>query len=154
MLANAWFRASVGHMLKFLNLGSSRVQICNLGRWDSDKSKSKYLYILFTICNLTFRMSFILSTSFSNVSCMEIVSLCTVLTYVILGIWRPLIILWSWDITRIRWVRHRSWTWTETYSFEQDTWQTWCHSETSCLPWKERLGYLLYDLLFFIMNNR
>jgi hypothetical protein len=26
--------------------------------------------------------------------------------------------------------RHRSWTWTEPYSFEQATWQTWCHSET------------------------
>jgi hypothetical protein len=27
--------------------------------------------------------------------------------------------------------RHRSWTWTEPYSFEQATSQTWCHSETS-----------------------
>ncbi len=33
----------------------------------------------------------------------------------------------------IRWVRHRSWTWTEPYSFEQATWQTWCNSETSAV---------------------
>jgi hypothetical protein len=26
---------------------------------------------------------------------------------------------------------HRSWTWAEPYSFEQDTSQTWCHIETS-----------------------
>ncbi len=32
----------------------------------------------------------------------------------------------------IRWVRHRSWEWTETYSFEQTTWQTWCHIELVC----------------------
>ncbi len=35
------------------------------------------------------------------------------------------------------WVRHPSWTWTEPYSFERSTWQTWRHNETSCLLWKE-----------------
>ncbi len=34
---------------------------------------------------------------------------------------------------KVRWVRHRSWTWTEPYSFEQATWQTWCNSETSAV---------------------
>ena len=45
--------------------------------------------MLSTICVLSFRMSFILSdmTDFSSVSCMEIVSLSVVWTYVILGIW-------------------------------------------------------------------
>ncbi len=31
----------------------------------------------------------------------------------------------------IRWVRHRSRTWTDPYSFERVTWQTWCNRETS-----------------------
>jgi hypothetical protein len=35
------------------------------------------------------------------------------------------------DMDRVLFFRHRSWTWTESYSFEQDTSQTWCHSETS-----------------------
>jgi hypothetical protein len=39
----------VGHMWNFLNLWSSTVQIYNLARWDSDKFKSKYLYIPTTI---------------------------------------------------------------------------------------------------------
>lgn len=74
-------------MLNFLNLGSSSVQIYNLAPWDSDNSKSKYLYMISTICVVVFRMSFILSdmTIFSSVPCMEIVSLCVVWTYVILG---------------------------------------------------------------------
>ncbi len=38
---------------------------------------------------------------------------------------------------RSRWVRRPSWTLTESYSFERTTWQTWCHSETSCLLWKQ-----------------
>jgi hypothetical protein len=37
------------------------------------------------------------------------------------------------DIDRALFFRHRSWTWTETYSFEQDTSQIWCHSETSAV---------------------
>jgi hypothetical protein len=57
----------VVHMLNFLNLGSSTVQIYDLTRWDSDKFKSKYLWMISTICVLTFKMSFILSdvTAFS-----------------------------------------------------------------------------------------
>jgi hypothetical protein len=45
----------------------------------------------------------------------------------------------SWSLRRdlvkplFGWVRHRSWTWTESYSFEQYTSQTWCHSETSAV---------------------
>ncbi len=34
---------------------------------------------------------------------------------------------------KVCWVRHRSWTWTDPYSFEQATWQTWCNSETSAV---------------------
>jgi hypothetical protein len=37
----------------------------------------------------------------------------------------------SLDMDRDLFFRHCSWTWTEPYSFEQDTSQTWCHSETS-----------------------
>ena len=40
-------------------------------------------------------------TAFSSSSCMEIVSLCAVWTYVFLGIWSLLIIWWSWGITRL-----------------------------------------------------
>ncbi len=35
------------------------------------------------------------------------------------------------DMDRDLFFRHRSWTWTESYSFEQDTSPIWCHSETS-----------------------
>ncbi len=37
------------------------------------------------------------------------------------------------DMDRDLFFRHRSWTWTESYSFEQDTSQTWCHIETSAV---------------------
>ncbi len=37
------------------------------------------------------------------------------------------------DMDRVQFFRHRSCTWTETYSFEQDTSQTWCHRETSAV---------------------
>ncbi len=37
------------------------------------------------------------------------------------------------DMDRALFFRHRSWTWTEPYSFERATSQTWCHSETSAV---------------------